>query len=129
MRWEDEAVLDCMHARVAASPRMVECRKELVEHPFGTIKFWMNQHAFLMRGLEKVRAEFSLSALAYNIKRVLNILGLEKLLEALRKRPKTGNAASCTSLAQHNTVTQDYCVLHGFIARLFFSILAFPFHS
>jgi hypothetical protein len=51
---------------------------------FGTIKQWMNQGAFLMRGLEKVRAEFSLTALAYNLRRVLNIVGLPKLIAALR---------------------------------------------
>ena len=58
-------------------------RRETVEHPFGTIKQWMNQGAFLMRGLEKVRAEFSLTALAYNLRRVLNIVGLQKMIAAL----------------------------------------------
>jgi hypothetical protein len=47
-------------------------RRGTVEHPFGTIKQWMNQGAFLMRGLEKVRGEFSLTALAYNLRRVLS---------------------------------------------------------
>jgi hypothetical protein len=46
------------------------------EHPFGSIKQWMNQGAFLMRGLESVRAEFSLTALAYNLRRAINILGI-----------------------------------------------------
>ena len=54
------------------------------KHPFGTIKQWMNQGAFLMRGLEKVRAEFSLTTLAYNHRRVLNIVGLPKLIAALQ---------------------------------------------
>jgi hypothetical protein len=45
---------------------IVKLRRELVEHPFGSIKQWMNQGAFLMRRLRKVRAEFSLTALAYN---------------------------------------------------------------
>jgi hypothetical protein len=54
------------------------------KHPFGTIKQWMNQGAFLMRGLEKVRAEFSLTALAYNLRRVLNIVGLPNLIAALQ---------------------------------------------
>ena len=58
-------------------------RRETVEHPFGTIKQWMNQGAFLMRGLEKVRAEFSLTALAYNLRRVLNIVGFASLMAAL----------------------------------------------
>jgi transposase len=58
-------------------------RKQIVEHPFGTIKYWNDQGHFLMRGLENVRAEFSLSALIYNLKRVINILGVPKMLEAL----------------------------------------------
>ncbi len=54
-----------------ANPEILRQRREIVEHPFGSIKQWMNQGAFLMRGLEKVRAEFSLTALAYNMTRVL----------------------------------------------------------
>jgi hypothetical protein len=52
-------------------------RQQIVEHPFGTIKFWNDQRHFLMRGLEKVKAEFSLSTLAYNIKRAMNVVGGE----------------------------------------------------
>jgi hypothetical protein len=70
---ENEAVLDRMQARLAQRPEILEERREAVEHPFGTIKQWMNQGAFLMRGLQKVRGEFSLTALAYNIRRVLNM--------------------------------------------------------
>ena len=55
-----------------------------VEHPFGSIKQWMNQGAFLMRRLRKVRAEFSLTALAYNLRRVLNIVEFPTLMAALR---------------------------------------------
>ena len=55
-----------------------------LEHPFGTIKQWMNQGAFLMRGLEKVRGEFSLTALAYNLRRVLNIVRFAELKDAVR---------------------------------------------
>ena len=53
------------------------------EHPFGTIKQWMNQGAFLTKGLEKVRAEFSLTALAYNLRRAINIRGVEAMVAAL----------------------------------------------
>ena len=84
-RWAGEAIVEAMHARVAAPPEMIAQRKTLVEHPFGSIKFWMEQRAFLMRGLEKVRGEFHLSALAYNMKRVINIVGMERLLEAVRR--------------------------------------------
>jgi hypothetical protein len=58
-------------------------RQQIVEHPFGTIKFWNDQRHFLMRGLEKVKAEFSLSTLAYNIKRAMNVVGVKALIAAL----------------------------------------------
>jgi len=83
-RLENEAVLDRMQARIAQRPDILDQRRETVEHPFGTIKQWMNQGAFLMRGLEKVRAEFSLTALAYNLRRVLNIVAFPDLIAALR---------------------------------------------
>ena len=63
-----------MQARLAKRPGVFYRRRETVERPFGTIKQWMYQGAFLMRGLDKVRAEFSLTALAYNLRRVLNIV-------------------------------------------------------
>ena len=53
-----------METRLKANPEILRQRREIVEHPFGSIKQWMNQGAFLMRGLDKVRAEFSLTALA-----------------------------------------------------------------
>ncbi len=58
-------------------------RREIVEHPFGSIKQWMNQGAFLMRGLDNVRAEFSLTALVYKLRRALNILGVETMMAAM----------------------------------------------
>jgi transposase/IS5 family transposase len=82
-RLENEAVLDRMAARLAEHPEVLDRRRETVEHPFGTIKQWMNQGAFLMRGLEKVRAEFSLTALAYNLRRVLNLVGFAELMAAV----------------------------------------------
>jgi hypothetical protein len=82
-RLENEAVLDRMAARLAKRPDVVDRRRETVEHPFGSIKQWMNQGAFLMRGLDKVRAEFSLTALAYNLRRVLNIVGFADLMAAV----------------------------------------------
>jgi transposase len=82
-RLENEAVLDRMAARLAKRPGVLDRRRETVEHPFGTIKQWMNQGAFLMRGLEKVRAEFSLTALAYNLRRVLNLVGFAELMAAV----------------------------------------------
>jgi transposase len=82
-RLENEAVLDRMQARLAKRPDVLDRRRETVEHPFGSIKQWMNQGAFLMRGLRKVRAEFSLTALAYNLRRVLNIVEFAELMAAV----------------------------------------------
>jgi transposase len=82
-RLENEAVLDRMQARLTKRPDILGIRRETVEHPFGSIKQWMNQGSFLMRGLEKVRGEFSLTALAYNLRRVLNLMGFEVLMAAV----------------------------------------------
>ena len=82
-RWTEEAVLERMEARLAARPEILKQRREIAEHPFGSIKQWMNQGTFLLRGLEKVRAEFSLTALAYNFIRVVNIVGVASLLKAV----------------------------------------------
>ncbi len=86
-RLENEAVLERMAARLAQRPGILDRRRELVEHPFGTIKQWMYQGAFLMRRLEKVRAEFSLTALAYNIRRVLNLVPFDELTAAVKAVP------------------------------------------
>ena len=83
-RLENEDVLDRMAERLKARPQVLDRRREIVEHPFGSIKQWMYQGAFLMRGLENVRAEFSLTALAYNLRRALNILGAGPMIAALR---------------------------------------------
>ena len=72
-----------MAARLGQRPDILARRREIVEHPFGTIKQWMNQGTFLMRGLDKVRAEFSLTALVYNLRRALNILGVARLMAAV----------------------------------------------
>ncbi len=82
-RWTHEHLLDDMAERVKAHPEIVAQRKALSEHPFGTIKRAMGQGYFLMKGLLKVRAEMSLTVLAYNLKRVLNILGVPKLIAAV----------------------------------------------
>jgi Transposase DDE domain/Transposase domain (DUF772) len=83
-RLENEAVLDRMAARLKARPEILDRRRQLVEHPFGSIKQWMNQGTFLMKGLDNVRAEFSLTAVVYNLRRALNILGVEAMMAAVR---------------------------------------------
>jgi transposase len=82
-RHVDEDLLDAMAKRVEAKPEKVRLRKELSEHPFGTMKASMGAGNFLTRGLRSVRTELSLTVLAYNLKRVLNILGPARLLEAV----------------------------------------------
>jgi transposase len=81
-RWEYEEIAERTEERVRANPQVMKQRKEIVEHPFGTIKFWDDQRHFLMKGLEKVKAEFSLSTLAYDIKRAVNIVGVKRLILA-----------------------------------------------
>lgn len=83
-RVENEVVLDRMAARLAARPEVLDQRRETVEHPFGTIKQWMYQGAFLMRRLHNVRGEFSLTALAYNIRRAITLVGVPGLIAAVR---------------------------------------------
>lgn len=82
-RIADEWALDDMERRIRSHPKILERRKEIVEHPFGTMKRSMNQGYFLTRGLNKVKTEMSLTVTAYNIKRVLNILGAKRMVQAL----------------------------------------------
>ena len=82
-RWVDEYILERVEQRLKAHPGMIKKRSALVEHPFGTIKFWNDQYHFLVKGLEKVKGEFSLMTLAYNIKRAINEIGVPKMIQAL----------------------------------------------
>jgi transposase len=77
---------DRMLARVQQQPQILKLRSQLVEHPFGTIKRPMRQDHFLLRGKKKVSGECSLTFLAYNLKRVITVLGVESLLAALAGR-------------------------------------------
>ena len=83
-RWEHEAVLEAMQVRLDHAPEMMRIRRQTVEHPFGTIKSWMGATHFLTRTLARVSTEMSLHVLAYNLKRVMQILGVGPLLEAMR---------------------------------------------
>jgi hypothetical protein len=82
-RWVHESLLDDMQQRVLTNPEKVKLRKSIVEHPFGTIKRWMDQGYFLTRGLEKVRGEMSLTILVYNLKRLIKIIGVKDLITAV----------------------------------------------
>lgn len=91
MRTPEEGRLEVMAGRMEQRPELMLQRKSTVEHPYGTIKWWSDAGYFLLKGLEKVRGEFSLMTLAYNLRRVINLLGVECLLEALEtgKMPVT----------------------------------------
>jgi transposase len=79
-REDNEELMEAMAARMKAQPWKFKLRKTLAEHPFGTIKRWFGYTHFLLKGLEKVRTEWSLTTLAYNLKRVLNLVSFEKLM-------------------------------------------------
>ena len=83
-RWQHEAVLEAMQERLDRQPEMMRVRRQTVEHPFGTIKHWMGWTHFLTKTLARVRTEMSLHVLAYNLKRVMRILGIEELMRAMR---------------------------------------------
>jgi transposase len=83
-RWEHEAVLDTMQRRLDLDPGKMRIRRSTVEHPFGTIKAWMGATHFLTRTLDRVSTEMSLHVLAYNIKRVMTLLGTAALIEAVQ---------------------------------------------
>jgi transposase len=83
-RWVDQAVLERLKERIRGQPELLKERKKLAEHPFGTIKRAMDQGYFLMRGMKKVTTETSLTVLGYNLKRVINIMGVEKMLTSMQ---------------------------------------------
>ena len=82
-RWEHEAVVEAAQERLDREPERMRARRETAEHPFGTIKSWMGSTHFLTRGLPSVSTEMSLHVLAYNLKRVMNIMGAKPLIEAI----------------------------------------------
>jgi transposase len=73
-----------MQRRIDKRPEFMRIRRQTVEHPFGTIKEWMGATHFLTRSLERVRTEMSLHVLAYNMKRVMKILGVGALMVAMQ---------------------------------------------
>ncbi|MCK4945136.1 MAG: IS1182 family transposase [Alphaproteobacteria bacterium] len=83
-RWEHESVLEAVDERLEQDVDMMKIRKSTVEHPFGTIKFWMGATHFQMKTLKKVRVEMSLHVLSYNLKRMMKIMGTVPLMEAMR---------------------------------------------
>ena len=82
-RWEHEAVLEKAQARLDRSPDAMRIRRATVEHPFGTLKAWMGSTHFLTKTIDRVSTEMSLHVLAYNMKRMMNIIGTKPLIEAI----------------------------------------------
>jgi transposase len=83
-RWEHQAVLERMQARLNQRPQAARERRQTLEHPFATLKAWMGATHFLMRTLPKVPTEMSLHVLAYNMKRVISLLGTTSLIKAMQ---------------------------------------------
>ena len=83
-RWEHEAVIDAMQRRLDLAPHSMRSRRKIVEHPFGTIKAWTGSAHLLTRRLKNVKTEISLHVLAYNLKRVIAILGAKPLMAAMQ---------------------------------------------
>jgi transposase len=82
-RWEHEEVLDAAQKRLEQNPDMMRIRRTTVEHPFGTLKAWMGSTHFMTKTLDRVSTEMSLHVLAYNMKRMMNIIGTKSLIEAI----------------------------------------------
>ncbi len=82
-RWEHEHILEDVQQRLDEHPQMMRTRRETVEHPFGTIKYWMGYTHFQMKTLKRVATEMALHVLAYNLKRVINIMGIRPLIAAM----------------------------------------------
>jgi transposase len=82
-RWEHEHILEAVQRRLDEHPEKMRQRRETVEHPFGTIKSWMGSTHFQMKTLKHVGTEMALHVLAYNMKRVMKILGVGGLMEAI----------------------------------------------
>jgi transposase len=82
-RWEHEDILEAMQARLDHAPDIMRIRRQTVEHPFGTLKAWMGYTHFLTRTLPRVSTEMSLHVLAYNLKRVMNLMGTQALMKAM----------------------------------------------
>src|SRR5262244_1823177 len=80
-RWEHEYVLEAVQHRLDANPQAMRVRRETAEHPFGTLKMRMGATHFLMKRMPKVATEMALHVLAYNLTRVMNIIGVKPLLE------------------------------------------------
>lgn len=102
-RWANEAVLEALQKRLDLLPEAMAIRRRTVEHVFGTLKSWMGSTHFLTRTLKNVRTEMSLSVLAYNMKRMIMMMGVPALLEAIRTE---NNIIASSFLTTENRLPQ-----------------------
>ncbi len=105
-RWEHEAVLEAAQRRLDLDPEKMAVRRCTAEHPFGTLKSWMGATHFLTRTKDRVNAEMSLYVLAYNIKRMIKILGIKPLLEAIRAHGEALNTLLAAIAAWIRSIRQ-----------------------
>jgi hypothetical protein len=82
--WEHEHLVEVAQRRLEQEPGMMQIRKQAIEHPFGTIISWMGSMHFQMKTLKRVSTEMNLHVLAYNMKRVMQIVGIKPLIEAIQ---------------------------------------------
>jgi hypothetical protein len=82
-RSEHEDVIERAQARLDRRPEMMGIRRATAEHPFGTIKGWMGSQHFKMKTLKHVSTEMSLHVLAYNLKRLINLFGVQGVIERM----------------------------------------------
>ena len=83
-RWVNEDIIDAMLNRLNEIPEAMAIRRATVEHPFGTLKSWMGATHFLTKRLKNVKTEMSLSVLAYNIRRMISMMGVTKLIRVIQ---------------------------------------------
>jgi hypothetical protein len=110
-RWEHEEVLETVQKRPDKNPQAMRQRRETAEHPFGTLKMRMGATHFLMKRLPKVATEMALHVLAYNLTRVMNIMGIQPLMAAhpaiVKARTTAGFTSSCSSnILRQNVFTR-----------------------
>jgi transposase len=109
-RWEYEDVLDRHRARMQGADELMRRRSGIVEHPFGTIKCRAGYRHFLVRGFNKVRGEWSLMALCYNLTRTLNILGFERFLTRLAEAVLSPRQLLAAVLDRFQIAPQSFCI-------------------
>ena len=117
-RWEHEDVLERHRARMRDASELMRRRSGIVEHPFGTLKCRAGYRHFLVRGLDKVRGEWSLMALCYNFTRVLNILGFKEFVAQIAAKAKALAALECALAALLNCIQLVMATLRAHFTSL-----------